>query len=188
MRNKVWFNSGGRRRNFKRSLKHLKDQPAVYLEIGVFRGESLAWVAKNILTHPESRGLGVDPWEPGCMGRRWTGAEINENYRLAQKAIRKWNDRVELAKTTSQEFFSAGTLQPGTVDAIYLDGEHDPEPLTADFRAAWELLKVGGVLIIDDYKARTSKIPQVVEALAVEYGARWEELFRNYQIGFRKIA
>jgi hypothetical protein len=188
MRNKVWFNSGGRRRNFKRSLKHLKDQPAVYLEIGVFRGESLAWVAKNILTHPESRGLGVDPWEPGCMGRRWTGAEINENYRLAQKAIRKWNDRVELAKTTSQEFFSAGTLQPGTVDAIYLDGEHDPEPLTADFQAAWELLKVGGVLIIDDYKARTSKIPQVVEALAVEYGARWEELFRNYQIGFRKIA
>jgi hypothetical protein len=188
MRNKVWFNSGGRRRNFKRSLKHLKDQPAVYLEIGVFRGESLAWVAENILTHPESRGIGVDPWEPGCMGRRWTGAEINENYRLAQKAIRKWNDRVELAKTTSQEFFSAGTLQPGTVDAIYLDGEHDPEPLTADFRAAWELLKVGGVLIIDDYKARTSKIPQVVEALAVEYGARWEELFRNYQIGFRKIA
>lgn len=188
MRIKNWFSSGGRRRNFKRAFKHLKDQPCTYLEIGVFRGDSLSWVAKNILTHPESRGIGVDPWAPGCMGKRWTGAEINENYRLAQKAIRKWNDRVSLAKTTSAEYFASGAHQPGTVDAIYLDGMHDPEPLTADFRAAWELLKVGGVLIVDDYKARTSKIPQVIEALAAEYGGRWQELFRNYQIGFRKLA
>jgi hypothetical protein len=188
MRIKNWFSSGGRRRNFKRALKHLKDQPCLYVEVGVFRGDSLSWVARNILTHEDSRAIGVDPWAPGCMGKRWTGAEINENYRLAQKAIRKWNDRVELAKTTSAEFFAAGTLQPGTVDAIYLDGLHDPEPLAADFRAAWELLKVGGVLIVDDYKARTSKIPAVIEALAKVYSDRWVELFRNYQIGFRKSA
>jgi hypothetical protein len=188
MRAKNWFNSGGRRRNFKRTFRHLKDQPAIYVEIGVFRGESLAWVAENILTHEDSRGIGVDPWEPGCMGKPWTGAEINENYRLAQKAIRKWNDKVSLAKQTSAAFFASGVLQPGTVDAVYLDGLHDPEPLTADFRSTWDLLKVGGSVIIDDYRARTSRMPAMIDVLAVEFGARWEELFRNYQIGFRKVA
>ena len=39
-----------------------KDKPIKYLEIGVFEGMSMVWMLHNVLTHPDSRAVGVDPW------------------------------------------------------------------------------------------------------------------------------
>jgi len=39
-------------------------KPITYLEIGVYEGQSLTWMMQNVLTHPDSRAVGIDPWLP----------------------------------------------------------------------------------------------------------------------------
>lgn len=189
MRIKNWFSSGGRRKNFKRALKHLKGQPACYLEVGVFRGDSITWVLQNILTHEDSKAIGIDPWRAECMGRPWTQAECDENRELAMASVAPYGDKCALYRQTSQDWFQVcGPACIGAIDAVYLDGMHDYEPLKADFLAAWPLLKVGGILIIDDLGARHSEIGKLLADLSVDYGSRWQEMFRNYQWVGKKVA
>jgi len=38
-------------------------QPITYVEIGCWEGMSASWVAENVLTHEDSRGYGIDPYE-----------------------------------------------------------------------------------------------------------------------------
>ena len=189
MRIKNWFSSGGRRRNFKTAFKHLAGIPASYLEIGVFRGASLEWMLENILTHEDSKAIGIDPWKWECMGKPWTQEECDENMLLAHEVVRRFGVKASLYRQESANWFEVcGPACMGSFDAIYLDGVHDYAPLKADFLAAWPLLKVGGTLIIDDLAARKSEIPRLIDDLAVEYASRWQELFRNYQFGCRKTA
>lgn len=188
MRVKNWFGER-RKRNFKFAFRSLKNRPASYLEIGVFRGASIAWMLEHILTHEDSHAIGVDPWEAERMGRPWRQYECDENKALAEQAVAPFGSKCSLYRQPSDSWFAVcGPALVGGLDAIYLDGMHDYEPLKADFIAAWPLLKVGGVLVIDDYNARRSEIPQVIADLTPEYGSLWEELFRNYQIGFRRLA
>ena len=145
MRIKNWFSSGGRRRNFKYALKHLRGKPASYIEVGVFRGDSLAWVLENILTHEDSKAIGIDPWRAELMGKPWTQDECDENKALAEAAVKPYGDKCSLYRQESQGWFEVcGPAIIGAIDAIYLDGQHDYDPLKADFLAAWPLLKVGG--------------------------------------------
>jgi predicted O-methyltransferase YrrM len=189
MRIKNWFSSGGRRRNFKRALKHLIGTPAAYLEIGVFRGDSLTYVLQNILTHEDSSAIGVDPWLAECMGRPWTQAECEENRNLSIDATAKYGEKCQLYRQKSSDWFqTCGPVCHEAFDAIYLDGMHDYEPLQEDFLSAWPLLKVGGILIIDDLGARHSEIGELMDDLTPEYGSRWEVLFKNYQWGCKKVA
>jgi len=189
MRHKNWFSSGGRRRNFKVAFKHLKGVPANYLEIGVFRGDSFSWMLGNILTHEDSRAIGVDPWDAKCMGRPWTQEEVTENMQLAHNAVAKFGDKASLYRQPSAGWFEVyGPALLGAFDAIYLDGQHDYAPLKADFIAAWPLLKVGGTMIIDDLGARHSEVGKLMDDLTPEYGGQWQEMFRNYQWGARKVA
>lgn len=187
MRVRNWFYSGGRRKNFGIAFGHLKGKPARYLEIGVFQGASIEWMANNILTHPDSMAIGLDPWLAECMGKPWTDAEMIENKTAALAAVARFKDKVRLIQIKSEDWFAKQQLPEGTFDAIYLDGMHDYDPLKADFESAWPLLKVGGTLVMDDYRARKSEIPKLIEDLTPEYGPSWEVLFVNYQIGLRKV-
>ena len=188
MRVKNWFSSG-RKRNFKRAFRSMKGRASNYLEIGVFRGASIAWVLENILDHEDSRAIGVDPWQASRMGRPWTQAECDENRDLSYAAVAPFGNKATLYRQPSQEWFQVcGPSLVSAFDAIYLDGMHDYEPLKADILASWPLLKVGGTLVIDDYFAKNSEIPKLIEDLTPEYGPRWTELFRNRQFGCRKIA
>ena len=188
MRPKYWF-SERRKRNFNLAFKSLKGRPATYLEIGVFRGASISWVLEHILTHEDSHAIGVDPWEASRMGRPWTQDECDENKTLAEQAVAPFGSKCSLYRQPSDGWFAVcGPALEGGLDAIYLDGMHDYDPLKADFVAAWPLLRVGGALVVDDYAARRGEIPKLIEDLTPEYGSRWQVLFRNYQWGCKKLA
>jgi predicted O-methyltransferase YrrM len=188
-RSYVWFHSAGRKRNFQKAFGKFKGNPAAYLEIGVFRGASIKWMVENVLTHEASTAIGIDPWRAECMGGRWTQELCDENYALAQEAVKPFKN-VHFYRQESQDWFRTCQVSLlGAFDAIYLDGQHDYEPLRLDFVAAWPTLKVGGAMIIDDFRARHSEIPALVdEWIAPRYGDQYQELFRNYQIGFEKVA
>ncbi len=66
-------------------------------------------------------------------------------------SVRKWE--LLLAEFKGQPNFSY--LEVGPFDLIYIDGSHSTNDVMADVVLSWGLLKVGGMLIMDDYRWHT---------------------------------
>ena len=56
-----WFHDRNRSSFRDYILPFWVEKPCIYLEIGVFEGMSLVWTLQHVLTHPESRAIGIDP-------------------------------------------------------------------------------------------------------------------------------
>ena len=133
-----------------RVLAPYAGQPDIhYLEVGVFEGRSAIWMLNNILTHQTSTITGIDLF-PGDLKERYLA-----NLQLsgaAEKAITiSGRSQVELRN-----------LRPDSYDIIYIDGGHTADMVLADAVLCWDLLKVGGLLIFDDYRWKREEYPAEV--------------------------
>ena len=127
---------------WEKVLEPFKGKPGVnYLEIGVFEGRSVIWMLENILTDPTARLTGIDIFDESTYNYK-------DNY---FKNIEKSGaaDKV----TTIQDFSQVALrdLPLDSFDIIYIDGSHAKDDVLEDAVLSWRLLKVGGVLIFDDY-------------------------------------
>ena len=123
---------------FRRELAHLVGQPHTQgLEIGSFEGRSAIWFLDNILTHKSSKITCVDLFGPRL------DEYFDHNIRVTGHA-----ERVTKLRGKSQKILRNLT---GPYDFIYIDGCHLATCTMADIILSWDLLKVGGVLMIDDY-------------------------------------
>lgn len=189
-----WFNRV--RPRFGRILKRFRGKPIVYVEVGCWGGASAEWVARNILTHPHAIGIGIDPYaiddvKPGhpveeikaiaakrleFMGDRWLWV-----YDRSQEVLRDWEEVIwdSGLYLSHQEF---------TIDALYLDGSHWAQDVVQDFALAWPYLKVGSVVIFDDYRVRRRKgFPHVAEAYHAIMDC-WGPMLRELQPPLRQAA
>ena len=135
----------GHKPDFDTYLPQYKDvQNIKFLEIGSLAGESASWFMSNILTHPTSTLTCVDSWE-------------NDRPRVKEvdfdKVLDKYSPR--LIKVKNDSFYWLIKNQKSQYDFIYIDGDHRCAGATLDLFAAFPLLKVGGLLAIDDYNIRT---------------------------------
>lgn len=101
---------------------HRRLRPAVYLEIGVDTGASLAAV------HPRTRAIGIDPATP---------------------PDRVVPPHAEIVTATSDDYFASGALD-ATVDLAFIDGLHHHEQVLRDLAGVEAHLAPGGVVVIDD--------------------------------------
>lgn len=113
------------------------DCPKV-LEIGAFEGRSSVWLLENIQT---LRLTVIDPWD-------FTANASNEIFNCFKSNISPYSDRVEILRGKSD---LAKSLPSNEFDAIYIDGEHTSAAVLHDAVIGYELLKIGGLLIFDDY-------------------------------------
>ncbi len=173
-----WFLA--HRNKFATMFAPLVGTPVHYLEIGVCMGESLLWITENILTHPDSRAIGVDFWDldptPGRPGHAVQWEQV------ARAILDPFDDKVRLIKGDSKEVLpSLESEHTDYFDIVYIDGDHFYDGCMADSRNAWPLTKIGGVVIWDDthvgaYRTR-GKGPGVMEAtkdFLTEYSGRYE--------------
>ncbi len=193
-------------RNFKHFVHEFKDKPIKYLEIGVFLGNTSEWIINNVLTHPDSRYYGIDPWvwfKP--MRRRFPTEEIWKTKMLDVIDVlrEKYKGKAEFIRGYSQDVLrSHEFLQQhpnNSFDLIYIDGHHTIQSVLRDYVLSWPLLKIGGVMIFDDYlTARNDEVKRAVDVILRGLGelghrhnprqAKYELLFKNYQVGIRKLA
>lgn len=106
------------------------------LEIGSFEGMSACWLLDHVLTHPSAKLTCIDlffqeSFESNVLK---TGA--------AQKLVRLSGDSHQIL----------ATLPPEHYDFIYVDGCHLAHHVQQDATLAWRLLKVGGLMVFDDYQ------------------------------------
>lgn len=108
---------------------HRTLKPASYLEIGVFKGETLA------LAQPGTWVIGVDPAP-------------------RPEAERNYDAPTQIYRMTSDAYFAAGKARevdlPGTLDLVFIDGLHLFEQVLRDFINVETRCHPGSVVVLHD--------------------------------------
>jgi predicted O-methyltransferase YrrM len=131
-------------------LDDYKDKPIRYLEIGTFYGANILSVAKSYGLHRDSKLYCIDPWE-----------DYNEypEYKNQQPSIyNSFIDNLEKSGEKDKIIINRGyshteipKFQDAFFDIIYIDGNHEPEYVLEDAVLSFRKLKIGGIMIFDDY-------------------------------------
>jgi predicted O-methyltransferase YrrM len=161
-----------------------------FLEIGVYEGRSTVWFLDHVLTGKNCLMVCVEP-DMTSNGER--NLSHHKNVFIHR----------EYSETALPKFIIAGAK----FDFIYVDGDHNAQGVLHDIVLSWKLLKVGGILLMDDYEmeavdpwhyashAEMTKYPRInfrhphvaIDAFLSIYRGMYEKVFDNFQIGVRKI-
>jgi predicted O-methyltransferase YrrM len=131
-------------------INNFKDKQINYLEIGTFYGANLLSVGNTYGMHKDSKLYCIDPWEDYDDYPEYKNQQASiydsfianvENSGIKDKiVINRGYSNLEIPKF-QDEFF----------DIIYIDGNHEPQYVLEDAVLSFRKLKVGGIMIFDDY-------------------------------------
>ncbi|CAG8622032.1 4211_t:CDS:1 [Racocetra persica] len=77
-------------------------------------------------------------------------------------------------------------------DFIYIDGSHESHDVLSDVILSWNLLKEGGIMILDDYELDFFEEEYHNPRIAIDsflkcYQTQIEIIFKNYQVAVKKV-
>ena len=122
-------------------LDSMRGKPGLRaLEIGSFEGRSTQWLCQHILT---ARDSSID-----CLDFFRVDPVYGDYHQRFVANTAPWRDRITEFHGPS---FDSLRRVTGPYDIVYIDGWHSAFGALADGVMAWPLLKVGGVMIFDDY-------------------------------------
>ncbi len=182
-----WFEMTARR-NFDTYLKHLRGYPGLkVLQIGAFAGHASEWLLENVLTGVGSELVDVDTWA-GSPEEAHEQLDWNEVYQAYLDRIEPYSARVHVCKTTSDEWFADNDDQ---FDVIYVDGNHTRDQVLRDAVNAHRSLRIGGILIFDDYTwghpaMEGGRPHEAINEFFATHGNWYDLLARNSQFVLRR--
>ncbi len=157
-------------KNMKPYLGEFK-KPLRAMEIGVFEGKGSRWILEHICSHDDSMLVGMDPY-----------VDIDL-------------PKMDFIKAYSQDIMLDNSFKKDSFDFIYIDGHHTVISVMRDFVFTWPLLKINGIMVFDDYDMRfRDGVKVAVDAILYGLGrqhwreTKYELLFKNYQVGIRKLS
>lgn len=156
------------------------------LEVGSFEGMSALWFLE---TFPAARVTCVDHW-------RGSAEHVSQDMRAVRarffRNLSRHRGRVTVMEMDSAD--ALASLARASFDVTYVDGSHAASDVMDDLVLAWRALRVGGVLIADDY-AWDGASPDgpshprpAIDAFTRVYAPGLEVLHRGYQVVVRKLS
>jgi len=172
-------------------LSHLKGQPATGLELGVFKGDSAEWMLSNIFTHPDARYWCVDTFQ-GSEEHTLAGLDCSGIEAEARARLERFGARKQIHKSRSDEALR-GFLRDDRFDFVYVDAAHDAMNVLRDAVLAFDLLKVGGVMVFDDLEWEVMEQaidrPKIaIEAFVACYSRRLEVIGKGWQLALKRTS
>jgi predicted O-methyltransferase YrrM len=174
-------------------LKKFKNKNNVkFLEIGSFEGCSSNYFVNNFLNGENSNLTCIDPWIKYSestvtkMGE-WDNL-INENtYNTFIDNVSGNMDKIIIKRGFSKDILS--TLQQ-EYDFIYVDGDHSEQAVWIDSIFSFNVLKVGGIMVFDDYtwNHRGISPKNAIDRFLQQYSNKIKLIFKHYQVGIEKIS
>ena len=80
-------------------------------------------------------------------------------------------------------------LGPESFDLAYVDGSHTELDTMTDLVMSFNLLKAGGVMLVDDYdQPAFPGVRMAVDKFAAVYSKRIRSVFCGYQVHFLKLS
>lgn len=136
-------------------------RPQRFLEIGVYRGQTLSYAAllHRFFAISESSVTGISPFLPaGDSVSEYSStvdywADTLSNFRHFSLPV----PNLVRAYSTDQE--ATSVIQSGLWDVVYIDGNHDYEVALSDWRVCSAQVPPGGVVVLDDAGLSTSYRP-----------------------------
>lgn len=80
-------------------------------------------------------------------------------------------------------------LEMHSYDFVYIDGSHHAKDVMIDALQAWSLIKVGGIIIFDDYNLKSNHwgVPlPAIDAFLDVFGPYIDVIHKKYQVIIRK--
>jgi predicted O-methyltransferase YrrM len=131
-------------------LGHLAGKEGIGgLEIGTFKGESAQWMCEHIVTGPDSWYACIDPFT-GSTEHQQLGIDCSQLFEQTLERLSGFKN-VRIEKGRSQDRLPVYIVNDIKIDFIYIDGSHEAPDVLNDSCLAFGLLKIGGILIWDDY-------------------------------------
>lgn len=127
------------------SENNLYEKNIEVLEIGSWEGMSSLFILSTL---PNANLISVDTW--GGADEHQGNAVLDVIEDNFDKNIYAYRDRLSKFKGTSFEFFNENKNKD-RFDLIYVDGSHHTDDVIVDAIKSFELLKIGGIMIFDDY-------------------------------------
>jgi hypothetical protein len=146
------------RRLERRRLLARLPKNAVCAEIGTWRGD----FAQRILRSRRPRTLHlIDPWEyrdEDAYSSALFGGGADEGQgemdAIYHSVLERFRDRIERGQVQvrrSRSVDAAAAFADGSLDWVYIDGDHTYEAVKADLEAYHRTVRPGGLLAGDDY-------------------------------------
>jgi len=131
-------------------IKDLNIPIETMVEVGSYQGESTIIFAENIKTLKTL--YAVDPWMNGYAPGDVCSDEypmdiVESNFNVRIKDY----PQISKQKTTSEEF--SKTIEDGSLDFVYIDGDHQYESCKKDLELWVPKVKKGGIIAGHDYLA-----------------------------------
>lgn len=163
-------------------LDRLRNGPAVMVEVGSWYGKSTAYFASRFVK------LGLTNIQFNVVDT-WRGS-LNEAYHVKEMAKRGgdiyeiWQENMKRCKVLDwikpYRMFSheaAAQFADGSVDALFLDGDHSTEGLRLDIQSWRSKLKPGAFLGGHDID-----FPEVRAAVDIELPGQWRRQGRSWVV------
>jgi hypothetical protein len=115
------------------------------LEIGSFEGYSSLYFLENF---PYSTVTCVDMWKNNEEQKEFDLSKIEISF---DKNTHKYKNNLKKYKQSSDQFFKNTNDIINYYDIIYVDGDHYYETVFRDVMNSFKALKVGGIMILDDF-------------------------------------
>ncbi|MBV8888022.1 MAG: class I SAM-dependent methyltransferase [Chroococcidiopsidaceae cyanobacterium CP_BM_RX_35] len=177
---------------WKQYLKHFIDIPDLnILEIGSWEGRSTCWLLDNIMIHDSHRITCVDTFEGSVEHQIYDFSYIRTIEERFDFNILKTGgvEKVKKIVGTSNEIMR--NLSLNYYDVIYIDGSHVASDVLEDAVLAWQLLKIGGYMIFDDYPFAFAQNPTWntrigVDAFITTFNDKLRMIHKAYQVIIEK--
>jgi predicted O-methyltransferase YrrM len=137
-----------------KNSKLLEERDKNIVEVGCFEGRSTVWFANKLINTPNSRYFCIDSWKGGEeIERLKLDYDMELVFSNFSENIKKLlcYPQISVIKSTSEKALVGLPFLYRNVDFLYLDGSHTQRDTLVDLVHGLSLLKVGGILIVDDY-------------------------------------
>lgn len=179
--------------HFLARFRHMPDLRV--LEIGSWEGRSTCWLIEHILTHPSARITCVDPFE-GSVEHQviCTEADLQTIEQRFDFNIAKTGAPEKVRKVVGASQLVLRSLIPDSFHLAYIDGSHIASDVLEDAILTWRLVKVGGVIIFDDYgymfpPGIAEDPPRIaIDAFLKIFEKKVKVMHQGYQVLLEKMA
>lgn len=164
-----------------------------FLEIGCFEGRSSCWFLNNILTHSTATLTCVDTFEGSHEQKKSIGQQVKGMETLFDQNIATIGAEHRVHKIKGESGIVLRTLPIQFYDFIYIDGSHFSTDVLTDAVLSWGLLKIGGLMLFDDYQWQyyrdQTKNPKVaIDAFTTIFASELNVVEQGYQVLTQKKA
>ena len=156
-------------------LAPLRDKSLSVLEIGSMEGRSALFFASYL---PKAVITCVDP--------------LHKREKRFDDNLRRYANRITKIRDFSLPALMRLRQTGAEFDLIYIDGCHERESVMMDSVLAWGMLKLGGLVIWDDYtgykddKGNWERPTSAVDGFLVAYAQEFQEVSRGKQLIVQK--